>query len=140
MVTVGGVDYSAPPHTGKAKTYLSRDIPSLRKVEHPLSSEARVILNNGRRGAYRGHANDFAANDTPLAHSFIGSGFGRLTVSSEDASRTVLSQILGQFSGCRLSTAGTRPATGDRGRLGSCYAVRANAAFCVILGFPLCSR
>lgn len=66
VVTVGGVDYSAPPHRGNANPYLTRDIPSLGEVEHPSSSEARVILQyNGRWGAYRGHANYFAANDTP---------------------------------------------------------------------------
>jgi len=65
-VTVGGVDYSPPPHTGNVNMHLARNIPNLGEVEKPLSKEARIILQyNGRWGAYRGHANYFAENDTP---------------------------------------------------------------------------
>jgi hypothetical protein len=46
--------------------YLSKGVPNLGEVEHPLSDEARVILRyNGRWGAYRGHAADTAGTDTP---------------------------------------------------------------------------
>jgi len=65
-VNVAGRDYGAPPHPGNANMYLSKGVPNLGEVEHPLSDEARVILRyNGRWGAYRGHAADTAGTDTP---------------------------------------------------------------------------
>ena len=65
-VEVGGRDYAAPPHRGNAHLFLSTPPPNLGEVEHPLSDEARIILQyNGRWGAYRGHFTQWSESDTP---------------------------------------------------------------------------
>lgn len=64
-------DWESHSHAGDGYTVLTRNIPNLGEVEHPLSEDARIILHyNGRWGAFRGWAADWIDSDTPPGPQF----------------------------------------------------------------------